>query len=190
MMLLSAGRSKRLRDTTGSALTFLAGLFVGGLSTLLLLSVLAALASPVPLGWRMVLAVSSIVWLGVSEKTTHRLGWNRRARLIRKSRIDRSPFLGVFFFGADLGLGYHTKLPRLGPAMAAVLVVALHPTLSELLLLALGWAVGRWAAIPIMATSLQRRNGDTYTTIARLPGAASLATLGFCLHALALVANA
>ncbi len=116
---------------------------IGGLLIAAGISVLAGLIGWLPPGFRLlafllVVALGGVVETGVSAWTPP-----QRKKMIPPDRFEMGIRGGLFVFGIELGLGFRTYIPHVGPFLLAAFVLFLTPGWVGVILLALGWAMGR-----------------------------------------------
>lgn len=136
------------RDLAGTGL-FVAGTVVGGLAAALGLYVVAGLTGALPPAGRAVLLTGAVALLAAAEAGLVSVRLGGRQEPIPQERFRRSMLRGQFLFGAELGLGFRTRITHVGPYLlvALLLLVRLGPVAFALV--ALGWGVGRGSAFGV-----------------------------------------
>jgi hypothetical protein len=135
-------------------------LILGGISTAILLSILAGLASPFPALLSASLLSACFVLALLSEFGIAVLPLPENRRLIPQEVFSKHPLLGSMQFGFELGTGVRTYVPAASPYLVAVAVVLLAPEVWVAALAGVGFGLGR-AVMPISRScSRQGENWD------------------------------
>lgn len=91
---------------------------------------------------------AAAVFLELSGRKLSKRSVKRRGVLIPRSRLKNSMILGPMAFGAELGLGFRTAIPRFGPFVVVALLTLGHRGLSFAAAAGLGWGLGRSLVLP------------------------------------------
>ena len=116
------GAIDRRRDLAGTAL-FVAGTVTGGLVAAALLFVVAGLTGALPPLVRAMLLTAAVGYLAAVElgRAPGRLGGRREP--IPQQRFRWSMLRGQFAFGAELGLGFRTRITHMGPHLLVAMLL-------------------------------------------------------------------
>lgn len=169
MLLPPGGRFPGKRVLIGAIANFAGGVFVGGALSALTLWVLSGVLLAIPYQWRLgaLVLVGSVAIVREFGLSTFEV--KSAEAMIPPTRFSKSLVRGMFVFGAELGLGFRTKISNLGPYVVACVILFMPPALTGLVALCTGWAVGRSVAMVIRLynsmdsrTATRERELDAY----------------------------
>ena len=129
-------------DFTGY-LAFILGTALGGLSIGLSLFVLGGLLSGVPLSLRAAVFVAVSAFCALVELDLVQRELPQRKKMIPPDRFELGVRRGLAVFGFELGLGFRTYVPHVGPYLVASAALLVSPQIETVIILATGWALGR-----------------------------------------------
>lgn len=106
------------------AMWFVGGLFLGGLATGLILSIISGLVSPVPIILRK-LAAGVVIGLAVTHEFGSTLLLPQNGRQVRQTILRDDRRQGLLQFGFELGTGVRTFVTSGAPYIAAAVALLL-----------------------------------------------------------------
>lgn len=151
------GRALKLRTILLLAVVFTFGATAGGIVTGSLFFLLGGLIQWFPAVIRSCMLcglVGAAVWL---SRRKRRVRLPQRQVMIPPTRFAGSLRSGFLLFGFELGLGFRTIIPSVGPYLAAAAVLLLSESLTDVMLISLGWGVGR--SVPLWLRVHKRSRG-------------------------------
>jgi hypothetical protein len=143
---------------------FAMGVFGGGFATGLLLFLSSGLVQWMPISVRLFVTATVAAFLFVHEArwVDLRLPKQKLTRMIPPERFSPSFLRGMGVFGFELGLGFRTYIPHVGPYVIALLILLWAGSPIAIVIAALGWAIGR--TVPLVARiAAAKTRGDRVT---------------------------
>jgi hypothetical protein len=126
-----------------AVLAFVSGVTVGGAVCSFGLLVLSGLVRWAPASLRLAAFLAAAALLLAVERGWVRLRLPDNHRLIPPSRFEHSAPVAGLLFGAELGLGFRTRIPTVAPYVLAALVLFQIDSAGQVLALSAGWGLGR-----------------------------------------------
>lgn len=138
----------RRHDAAGTAL-FLVGAVGGGLAVAAALFVVAGLTGALPSPALAVLLSATVALLATVESGRVRNRLGGRQEPIPQARFRRSMLRGQLAFGAELGLGFRTRITHMGPYLLVAVLLLGRVDAPGFALVAVGWGLGRGSAFVV-----------------------------------------
>jgi len=127
---------------------FTAGLALGASGTAGVLWLLGGLTSPVPDSVARAVLLGGVALLLLREFGLLPLPLPENRRLVPQAVLHKPGLRPALIFGIELGTGVRTYVPAVAPYLLALAILLLGPDWTMVLLVALGFALGR-AVMPM-----------------------------------------
>jgi vacuolar-type H+-ATPase subunit I/STV1 len=181
-VLLPLERQRSLFDYKILA-SYLAGTTSGALLTALIVWLLSGFAEPLSVGPRIVLLLTGAVfiWLCKHSRLSSLIVLPESRRQIPAEVFGGSLSQGAFRFGLELGTGVRTYLPSAAPYILLLAVFLAQVTLSNAVLVGIGFGVGRAIPLAVQLLAVRRLREDTNPFLRRSDNFASATAALFIL---------